>query len=221
MTEKKQGSYIKDRVRLRTRSVLVAGAVVLGWVNLGAPLELEGLKAVSPAALWSFAPSLLVLIVMVLDSLPGEQAKATLVFWRLKHPLPGCRAFEKEQLERDVRADERRLVQLAGGSFPRAAVDQNRLWYRLYRTVEADPRVVGVHTDYLTLRDASWFLVLLGGAALASALLFRGPGNVIFAGVCLVLYVLARQAAAERGMRFVSTVLAVVSSESKAAGGTQ
>ena len=59
---------------------------------------------------------------------------------------------------------------LHGGALPVDPVDQNRAWYRLYKTMENDPPVRQVHKDFLLLRDytglCAVFIVLFGAAGL-------------------------------------------------------
>lgn len=216
MSESKPQLYLKDRVRLRTKPFLVVGALLLLWVNLGLPTSLGGVTGIDlPASIMKTLPSLLSLVVMAIDALPGQHIKAVLVFWLLRHPLPGSRAFEKVRLDSDSRIDKRRLRSIVGGNLPRAPAEQNRTWYRLYRSVESDPRILGLHAEYLVLRDLTWFSVVLTAATLLSLALVprHWLGVVGLAAVFGLFYLLFRRAAYERGDRFVTTVLAVLSTE--------
>ena len=205
-------SFLKNAVRRRARPGLVAGAVILNWINFGMPLHVNVLAPSDSSWPLKFLAPLLSIVVMAVDSIPGPYVKAVLVFWRVRDPLPGSRVFDKAQLDRDPRIDKARLRARAGGRCPQSALEQNRLWYKLYRTVENDARALGVHKDYLVLRDITWFSVLLLIAALASAAIVRTPSSAWATLACTLLYVLIRHAAAERGARSVGTVLALVSS---------
>lgn len=213
MTESPQQPHLKNRVRLRTKSFLVAGAAFLTWANFGLPTSIASVAGLdAPAWITNILPALLSIFVMVMDSLPGEHAKAALVFWRLRNPLPGTRAFTRDNLDRDPRIDKGKLRAVVGGELPRWPREQNSTWYGLYRSVEADPRVQGVHTEYLILRDLTWFsVVLLLASVLSLAIGRRHAPEVGAVGVVLaLLYFLLQRAASERGHRFVNTVLAVV-----------
>jgi hypothetical protein len=208
--------YLKSRVRIGTRTFVVAGGLVLAWLNLGMPTSLTTLLP-SAWASWmtSGAVALVAIFAAALDSVPGHDNKARLVFWRWKHPLPGSRAFDKANMTRDTRIDRERLKSELGGTLPRSAADQNSTWYKLYKRVEHDPRVDGSQFDFLLFRDLTWFAVLLAVAALVCSVA-NPVGRIpsLWAGASFaVLALMFSRAAAERGLRFVNTVLALVSSE--------
>ena len=75
----------------------------------------------------------------ILDGLLSADTKERVVYWRFKHPLPGSRAFSVH-LKKETRADPERLVR-QWGVFPDDPAEQNRLWYRIYRSVEKELRV--------------------------------------------------------------------------------
>ncbi|MDD2786017.1 MAG: hypothetical protein PHS79_03950 [Patescibacteria group bacterium] len=206
--------YLKSRARVGTRGFMLAGAMVLAWVNLGMPTTLT---TFTPEA-WNkaLAPSALLLVAIIaaaLDSVPGHDLKARLVFWRWKHPLPGSRAFQRAGLARDTRIDRTRLKERMGGSFPLGPADQNAAWYRLYKDVEHDPRVDGAQLDYLLFRDLTWFALLLAVASVICAIVNPAArnGSLWSTAAFSALTFTFSRAAAERGVRFVNTVLALTS----------
>ena len=85
-----------------------------------------------------------------------------------RHALPGHRAFT-EYASSDARIDLSKLKKVCGNKFP-DPVEQNRTWYRLYKTVEGNPAVSHVHRDFLLMRDyaglAALFMIFFGTAAL-------------------------------------------------------
>lgn len=149
------------------------------------------------------------LIATVLNGLISPDMKARLVFLRWKHALPGHRAFS-EYAATDARIAPTALRKVAGKALPVDPLEQNRIWYKLYKTVENEPAVDQVHRDYLLLRDYTAFSVLF--------LAFYGTGGLYAMsslktfGLYLVLltaqYLIARQGASNYGVRFVTTVLA-------------
>jgi hypothetical protein len=205
---------LKDRIRLKKQAVLAFGAMALLWVNFGFPTTLAAWGGFDlPTRLLRAAPTLLSMVVLVIDALPGHHLKAVLVFWRLRHPLPGSRVFDAANLDSDTRIDKKRLRDKVGRAFPRAPAEQNKLWFELYRSVETDVRIEGLHAEYLMLRDLTWFSVVFALAALAGMVIgqcFSG-GPLVFAAVCALFYLLLRRAASERGCRFANTVLALAS----------
>jgi hypothetical protein len=130
-------SFLKSAVRRRTRPGLVAGAVILNWLNFGMPIHVDALAPFDNSWPLKFIAPLLSIIVMAVDSIPGPYVKAVLVFWRVRNPLPGSHAFDKAKLDRDPRIDKARLRALAGGRVPRSGLEQNGLWYKLYRPSRA------------------------------------------------------------------------------------
>ena len=147
----------------------------------------------------------------VLDGLLSADTKARIIYWKYTHPLPGSRAFS-EHLGEEPRADPDRLAQ-QWGAFPDDPVEQNRLWYRIYKNVEEEIRVHEAHRAWLFSRDIAAYAVLF--------LAFFGIGTLISdtpwtsARWYLVglagQYLLAIAAARTYGVRFVRTVLTIAS----------
>ena len=110
----------------------------------------------------------------------------------------------------DPRIDLVALTKLHGSPLPQDPVEQNRLWYRFYKTLENNPAVLQVHRDFLLMRDytglAFLFLVFFGTASLYLISSLATAGTYIL--LLLVQYVVVRQAAANYGIRMVTTVLA-------------
>jgi hypothetical protein len=131
------------------------------------------------------------------------------VFLRWRHALPGHRAFS-EHAVRDPRIDVAALERIHGGPLPTDPVEQNRTWYRMYKSIENDPAVRQGHRDYLMMRDYAGLcavFVVLYGAAGSFAIPSLRVG-MIYLAVLAAQLVLVRQAAANYGSRFVTTVLA-------------
>jgi hypothetical protein len=123
--------------------------------------------------------------------------------------LPGHRAFS-DHAAADSRIDVAKLKKACGNKFPDDPVEQNRAWYRLYKTVENYPSVLQVQGDFLLMRDyaamAALFVVVFGPAALIFV-----PSWQVSLIYCLLLVLqllLVCQAASTYGVRFVKTVLA-------------
>src|SRR5205085_10615014 len=93
---------------------------------------------------------------------------------------------------------------------PTDLVEQNRTWYRMYKSIENDPAVRQAHRDYLFMRDYAGlcpvFLVLYGAAGMFFIPSMRV--GLIYLVVLAAQFVLVRQAACNYGTRFVTTVLA-------------
>lgn len=151
-------------------------------------------------------------VTTVVGNLISPQLKAVLVFWIWPNPLPGHRAFTR-YLGKDPRVDPHRLQEKVG-DFPSDPSEQNRLWYRIYRTHEGEPSVTGSHRDFLLTRDITWLsfamFILFG---LGSAFLGETALQTVWYPVLLASqYLIASIAARRNGIRFVLNVLAIESS---------
>jgi hypothetical protein len=192
------------------------------WLAALAALDLLGLGAfLMPASIMGQISSLeaikgllvsgLVVVVPILTDTLSHKAKARLVFWRWRDPLPGCRAFSKYLKEED-HIDERALAKNIG-KFPSTPKAAGARWYDLYNLVRNRGNVIETHRKYLRYRDM---------AAMSAALLLIVPtclrvatgsfwweSLLLFLAQTLWAIWLCRLA----GARFVTTVLAVHSSE--------
>ena len=156
-----------------------------------------------------FFSALLTSLSFLLSGLLSTNAKLAVVFWRVKHALPGHRAFT------DVAAADHR-IDLAAltsklGALPDEPDLQNKLWYKLYKQHEHDPRVQDPHQHYLLFRDMAaisiCFLVLECGFWATHLYPSTGHGWVILA--LTIQYVLCVMSARNSANRFVANVLAL------------
>jgi hypothetical protein len=176
------------------------------WASGGIGTLASEIKKALPAGIG------LILIGILNAQLTG-QAKVRIVFTRWRHALPGCRAFTRYMLEDpriDVRALERKY-----GPLPTVPNEQNAFWYRLYLTVEGDPRIQHVNREFLFTRDytgiALMMIVLLPPLAFAV-----DPSRGAAAGYCgvmLLQLVVVLRAARHHGVQLVKTVLALKAAE--------
>jgi hypothetical protein len=147
------------------------------------------------------------LLVVVLNGILGDAAKARLVFWRWNNPLPGCRAFSA-LMHADPRIDVDRLKE-KHAPLPRAAKEQNALWFKLYKKHSASIIVSDSHRLYLLTRDmasmSALFIVPFSVFAAFSSL--EAKAVCLYAGALLLQYVGVATAARNYGNRFVKNVL--------------
>ena len=73
------------------------------------------------------------------------------MFWKIKNRLPGCRVFSKFALE-DPRIDVE-ILKRKVGDFPYKPIEQNKLWYTLYKQLTENEIIIGSHRDFLLTRD--------------------------------------------------------------------
>lgn len=149
------------------------------------------------------------LLGLLLAALVGQRQKARSVYWRWHNPEPGYRAFTS-LAPQDHRFDLRQLESRIGEPIPRSPIEQNQLWYKLYKTHSDDDSVISTHKEWLLFRELAW-LALVGLAGSIVVVLFVGINTISVAYSCLALAVWAGMviAARGRGERFVSTVLSV------------
>jgi len=144
----------------------------------------------------------------ILNAQLSPAMKARIAFLRWNNPLPGSFAFTKYAHE-DPRVDVAALEKKYG-PLPTDPKDQNRLWYKLYKTVEDEAAVLQVHREYLFTRDYNGLslLMLIGlGAAGFYQIPSLKTAGIYFLAL-LFQFFLTGQAARHHGKRFVTSVLA-------------
>ena len=148
------------------------------------------------------------LVTLFLDGIVPAYWKAVLVYRRFVDPLPGTEAFT-EHGPADTRVDMKALGKKYG-PLPDDANEQNRLWYKLSKVVGGRPSVAEAHRGFLLTRDlASISFVVVPLGAILGAVLRIGVSqwSVIVAALTLQ-YLGLSLVAANKGRRFVTTVLA-------------
>ena len=151
------------------------------------------------------------LATFILDAIATDEFKAVLVYWKWRHPLPGHEAFSVHG-RKDCRVDIKALEK-EHGPLPTDQAEQNRLWYKLSKVTADRPAVDEAHYAWLLARDLTnlSFALWIVNAVLAGALrvgVWEWIGLAITLGL---LYVVLSQVAANKGIRFVTTVLAEAS----------
>lgn len=147
-------------------------------------------------------------ITIILNGILPTRAKETLVFWKLKNPLPGSKVFS-ELAKKDSRIDLRKLIQMYG-EIPKSAKEQNQLWYKIYKSHESKVAVLSSHRNFLFTRDltgiSAVFLIVL---PLVSLIAFGNSIQILFYSLYVILqYLVLSIVARNYGNRFVCNVLA-------------
>lgn len=199
---------MKDAIRNPLLAAAIANAAVF-WVAMSGNAIAAGqwgnllreMAVILPAGA-------LAVLVSLANAQFDDLAKARLVFWRWHNPYPGSRAFTGLGTT-DYRVDLDAIAK-KHGPLPMSAADQNRLWYRLYKTVEHDASVLHVHRQFLFTRDLACITALLAVTLGPAGFVFMPPKQ---AGLYLLFlaieFLLASRAARVHGTRFVTTVLAL------------
>jgi hypothetical protein len=203
------GKSPKEQNRWQLWIIVAVNSLFLYGVTQANAIKTDGLRAALTDA-QNLAPlGVALVITTVLSGLFSADTKARLVFLRWHHALPGHRAFSK-YAPNDPRIDMSALEKVYGAELPIDPVKQNRAWYRIYKTIESDHAVRQVHRDFLLLRDytglSAVFIACYGAAGLYAIPSTRTA--LTYLTVLVVQYAMVRQAAANYGVRMVTTVLA-------------
>ena len=209
---------LKDQVRWQLWLTIAANFVVFYGVAQTDALQTSGLPGLLHGAVNLLPVGLALIVTTVANGLLDANMKARLVFARWTFPLPGHRAFSVHG-PNDPRVDMAQIQKVLKGEIPSAAAEQNRAWYRLYKAVEHDPPIAHAHREFLFTRDyaAFSFLFLLGFGAASFFLIGSRKVALIYCAILLAQFLIVRHSAATYGKRFVTTVLAIVQSKSRAA----
>jgi hypothetical protein len=187
-----------------------AGFVVANLVVFGALIAFGALESPIEVIERAAAPGAVACVLaLALNAFVPAHMKHVAVFWRVKDPLPGSRAFSKFARS-DSRIDVARLKAKCGGSFPTRGNEQNKLWYRMLLKHEEHPAIAGAHQRFLGLRDmATTALLLAVFLSLAAGIV--GVDVMFYPLLLAVLgieYLVLRVGAVNEGERLVCNVLA-------------
>ena len=204
------GGSIKSRYRGRLKAfvalialpvfVVFSGGDVLRAVLAGQWTELVDLKHVLSLGL--------PLATLILDGIVTSDFKAMLVYWKWRNPLPGHEAFTVHGRE-DSRVDMKAL-EAEHGPLPTDPAEQNLLWYKLSKATADRASVDEAHYAWLLTRDLTnlSFALVIVSVGLAAFLRVSEWEWIVLVTAQGLLYVVLSQVAANKGIRFVTTVLA-------------
>jgi len=200
---------LKDQNRWHLWLAMAANIIVFYALMQSDEIAISGFKVLIDQATHLLPVGLAIVVTTVVNGLMSADAKARLVFLRWRHALPGHRAFSQYAMS-DSRIDVAKLKKACGNKFPDDPAEQNSTWYRLYKSVDKASAVVQVQRDFLLTRDYAAFSALCAIAFGLAALAKVQPLRVSLAYLAFLVlqFMLARQAAANYGARFVTTVMA-------------
>lgn len=145
---------------------------------------------------------------LILTGFISSENKARLVFFRIKHALPGHRAFT-ELIKKDSRIDMQALARKLG-SLPKKPKEQNTVWYALYKKSTDSVIVQDAHKNYLLSRDLCTTSLLF--AIVGPLGIYYRTHNlkwcVLYSGLMALHYLVLAIVAQTYGNRFVCNVLA-------------
>ena len=184
--------------------------IVLFWcVLFGREIELGTINILWKQILTKdgVIAALVPVITIVCNGLLNSRIKVSLIFWRFKNALPGCRVFTdiaKKDQRIDMKELERRL-----GSLPDDPTEQNIQWYKLYKKHKNSLSVMESHKKYLLCRDltglSAIFLFLIPIIFIFSESSFST--KIFYSLYLLLTYIILAIAARNYGNGFVCNVL--------------
>ena len=152
------------------------------------------------------------LVLFIINGLISSDQKAIITFWRIKNPLPACRAFSV-YAKKDDRVDFGKL-ESTYSPLPETAKEQNALWYKIYKSFQENSVVKKSHKDFLLGRDlTSIALLFLFVGGIAGIILITGSTKWWYLAFALIQYFILAVVAQNHGKRFVCNVLALETSK--------
>jgi len=173
-------------------------------INITELTQFEKYLTAKNSVIASFAP----IISIVLNGLLSSNAKVILVFWRIKYPLPGSRVFS-DLAKKDLRINLEKIREKYG-YLPKDSIEQNKLWYRIYKLHESKITILDSHKNYLLCRDLTGLSAIFLVVFTIFTLIFIGVKTRTFYYILylFIQFLIISIATQNYGNRFVCNVLA-------------
>lgn len=194
---------LKDQNAARLITIWALNVFFFLWIFLGWKISEDNWQSLLLGPLG-------VVLASIVNGLVGSDTKASIVFWRRNHPLPGTRVFS-ELIKCDNRIDQSKAELQIRGIFNLSPDEQNILWFEYYASVQANPLVISSERGYLFYRDYVSMLVIFSIPALFFGYYYfeNEHSTAIYAISMAVQYFAVRPVAIRTGNRFATTVVAV------------
>jgi hypothetical protein len=202
---------LKDLNKVPLLSVVLANLAAFVAVTSGTSWGAIDWSSLTGAFAHAVPAGIGLILVSIVNAQLSSDAKARVVFFRWRNPLPGSEAFTRHAHE-DPRVNARALEQALGAP-PTDPQEQNAVWYRLFKSIEDHPSVRQVHREFLFTRDYAC-IALMMALVLAPLSVVETPSfkvALIYTGLLILQFVLVVRAARQHGVRLVRTVLALKS----------
>ncbi|WP_374312854.1 hypothetical protein [Dongia sp.] len=199
---------LKDGNKIKILTILVANLIVYYLAVKTDALFATDWSTLANSLVEGAPAGILLILSGIANAQLSPMAKARISFLRWNDPLPGSRAFS-HYAQTDPRIDPAALAQKYG-TLPTDPKDQNRLWYKMYKSIENEAAVLQVHREYLFTRDYNGLaLLMLIGLGIAGVIQIPSLETAgYYAAILLAQFWFTGQAARHHGQRFVTTVLA-------------
>lgn len=219
------GKSLKEQNAGLIRAAMIGHILAFAWIA-AEPLRLLSMNGRSLAARLEAAAApgtaafgLIVVASLLLLGLINPVWRDRIIHWRWRDPLPGCRAFTSVgPLSSHVNMT---VLEAQYGPLPSAGIEQNQLFYRIYREFREDVGVLDAHGRYLAARDIGTITALVMVPLPWLALWASGNAApaIVYGLALLMIYTLCVIAAKNYSWRMVQHVLALASSKTSADGG--
>ena len=155
-----------------------------------------------------FIGLLIILLCLVMEGIISSDLKYKFIFWRLKHPLPGSRAFSLIA-RKDHRIDMEKVARLFHSGIPKDPREQNTTWYTFYKKHSGKVIVFQAHKAFLLTRDLATLTMIFIPASIVAHLLWGTLADKmwIHVGILFVILIAAIIASQNYGKRFVANVI--------------
>lgn len=206
----KSEKYLKDENQNTVRIFVVwcLALYFLSSINVELSISTIQAKLQQLGAKDGLVMLLMPILILVVSGVMPSWIKEVLVFWRVRYPLPGCRAFS-ELAPHDARIDMTILRQKLGG-LPTDPREQNAAWYKLLKRYSGVITVEKAHKHFLLSRDLS-NIALVFAILGCTGLFIEGSSSRIVLEYTLFMlfqYVVLSVVARNHANRLVCNVLA-------------
>ena len=206
----KKEKDIKNVNRKYLIGYMLLNYFLFGWFSDLFVLNLNDLeklfqKMINPI---HFIGLLIISLCLVMEGIISSDLKYKFIFWRLKHPLPGSRAFSLIA-RKDHRIDMEKVARLFHSGIPKDPREQNTTWYAFYKKHSGKVIVFQAHKAFLLTRDLATLTIIFIPASIVAHLLWGTlAGKMwIHVGILFVMLITAIIASQNYGKRFVANVI--------------
>lgn len=204
---------MKLSLKAQNRPLIIAFALAFGallwWII--EPYDLENLAVLDDLYSSVVFVGVASIFTLAVSEIVPARAKLALVYWKLKNPTPGSRAFSKIMHE-DFRIDPQALER-KHGPLPMTPEEQDKKFYSIYKPLDEEISVQDAHKSYLLFRELTCISIVFGLSGSAAAFILSTSLVAVgaFLGISILLYLICSISAQQAGKRLVANVLAVAS----------
>lgn len=194
---------IKKGLEKKLSAFIIFDVIAITYFSIVGKQDIEYLKLIT-----SFASAPLIYFFTTL--LPAD-LKASISLFKIKHALPGHRAFSI-YMHKDSRIDVDKLGKTLG-ELPINPEKQNSKWYQIYRKLHTEPAILDINKRFIFCRDLATLSLILTIAVPVVTYLNNASIKFVFisGAVFLIQYALSIIATRQAANRLVCTVLAMES----------